>query len=636
MAMGGCNLRGPLSKVHRVGRRAPGSDWSGVPSNFRVVGPPFWTYTFGEFFQAIRLYRGECDIPDEIKFMCGVDRNFKPNPDILAKETDIYLFEPNTSQEISLDGYYLNRVPIVKMLDVFRTLGREPGKLAGLWYSRGINGFDDEYVKTVANELAPVLRDSDLSEADKELYLTTLREARGSLRDVRKGLGQLLSMIDKPAGIVTYTWQYMEDGRHISWPATFNKQLLAAAEEVSIPVFEPYKYVVERGAKAAMRDDMRHYNGEFDPVMAGKLVGFLQSVAGYKPADTTETVAMPAVNAPSTVLARPLSYVKLAPPFDLYLGRPPQYVLSAPSMMNAYERAFLYQTAKDYYSGDGIILDGGIFMGASTCAFGYGVGECDVRSSVISHFTKPIVSIDQAIASVPMVERFKREGAEGIKPGDSFAHIIRKNIEPVSELVDLRIGDITKIGLVNQDIEILFLDVLKSRNLSLFAIENYFPRLIPGRSLVIQQDYFIDGLVYVRIHQECLADKFEFIGEIGSTAIFRCKEKITEDEAKEVAVKCKSLDQQCAYLDAATQRSADPQRRLLMMISVVRLLGYSRKMDEARARLEKVDEFIAEIGEDKLLPRVQSSLRGARHICASDGSRESLAQAHEIAYGASR
>ncbi|HMN70389.1 MAG TPA: hypothetical protein PKA55_00825 [Rhodoblastus sp.] len=631
MAMGGCNLRGPLAKVRGVGRRAPGSAWSAVPANFRVVGPPFWTYTFGEIIQTLDLYRGERKIPDEYRPMCGIDRNFVAKPEIL-KETDVFLLEPNTSQEISLDGYFLNRVPVINMMHALRELGAGYGSQVGQWYSRGINGLDHEFAQKVAKELSPILRDADLSPNEKELYLMTLNEARGSVRDVGEGLRQVLSIIDRPVGLVTYTWQYLEDGRYISWPAVFIKQVLAAAEKFSIPALEPYKYVLERGAKAAMREDMRHYNGEFEPFMAGKLVSFLHAVAGRECIDTTQAVDAPHSIAPRIFKPRPLLHVNVASPFDLYLERPPQYVLKLASTMHVYERSFLYNLAKEYYAGDGIIVDNGVYLGASTCSLGYGVGDSDLRSSVIAHFARPVTATDPATVTAPKLGRMRREGlGDEFRVGDSVEDIVKANIKPVSDLINLRIGETVDAGGSGPDVEILFQDNLNGRDANLRAIHMYYPKLIPNRSIVIQRNYFIDSMMYIRIHQECLAEKFEFIGEIGSTAIFRCREKITEEEAKNVAAACKGLDRQCAFLDAATERSSDPQRRLLMMISVVRLLGYSRRVEEARARLKMVEAVVAEIGEDKLLSRVRSSLRGARHICAPDESGQSLAQAREIA-----
>ena len=61
----------------------------------------------------------------------------------------------------------------------------------------------------------------------------------------------------------------------------------------------------------------------------------------------------------------PMRTVQLARPFNRLIGTIPKSALSVPSMMSLPERRFLYGVAKDYYRGDGVIVDAGIFLGAS-------------------------------------------------------------------------------------------------------------------------------------------------------------------------------------------------------------------------------------------------------------------------------
>lgn len=319
--------------------------------------------------------------------------------------------------------------------------------------------------------------------------------------------------------------------------------------------------------------------------------------------------------------------VDLKPPFTQYLGRLPADVRKIHSMISSDERSFLYHIARDRFTGEGIIVDGGIFLGASTFSFAKGVQDNPRRAAILERTVKPVVSLDRAIATASLVDTIQRSGSgNNMVAGDSFEPMIRDNISAVQDLVDLRIGDILELGLVDGPIEILFLDVLKTPEISAFAMINYFTKLIPGRSIVIQQDYFIDGLYFIRAHQEALGSKFEYIGELAASGVFLCKEAITEDDVRKVLKEGTSLEKILHHLDAACDRTKDPLRRILMMVSQVRLLAQRRQLPAALEGMAQIETLVSSLGEDTFPTRVARSLAGVRHICATGGSRASLSQ----------
>ena len=73
--------------------------------------------------------------------------------------------------------------------------------------------------------------------------------------------------------------------------------------------------------------------------------------------------------------AAPLKLVHLNPAFAPLAAKAPPTAMAVPSMMSMYEKRFLYGLAKQYYRGDGIIIDGGIFLGASTRCFADGLRD---------------------------------------------------------------------------------------------------------------------------------------------------------------------------------------------------------------------------------------------------------------------
>jgi len=81
-------------------------------------------------------------------------------------------------------------------------------------------------------------------------------------------------------------------------------------------------------------------------------------------------------------------------------------------------------------------------------------------------------------------------------------------------MIDVRRGDITTVGYEHDlPIEILSLDVAKSPALMLAIANDFFTRLVPERSLVLNQDYIFPHQPWIPIAMELLADCFETVYE---------------------------------------------------------------------------------------------------------------------------
>jgi hypothetical protein len=196
---------------------------------------------------------------------------------------------------------------------------------------------------------------------------------------------------------------------------------------------------------------------------------------------------------------------------------------------------------------------------------------------------------------------------------------LRETVKRHLDLVELRVGDIMEVGDNEGRIEILFLDVLKNLKITDFAIGEYFPELIPGRSIVIQQDYFFEGLPFIKTYQEFFADYFDYIGEVGSSAIFKCVAKIPQTEIRRLRAGLSQVEQM--RLSAiAMQRSMDPTRRLLMALSRARLIFGLKGTAAAAEYLAHVEsDFAGELGPG-CPGRIQAAVRDTRRFCKIEAS----------------
>lgn len=333
---------------------------------------------------------------------------------------------------------------------------------------------------------------------------------------------------------------------------------------------------------------------------------------------------------------KPLHDARLVPPFDSYLGPLPEAVAKVPSMMSENERRFLYNIAKDYYSGHGLIVDAGTFLGASTACFGNGVAANPMLNEIRARWERPIVSLELGKTNQQMLLSFKRHGiGHGLGVGDSFGPLIEAHVEPVRDLIDLRLGDIMETGRLENPtkgpklpVEILFLDVLKAPPISEFVAYEYLPRLLPRRSLVIQQDYLSGDLPFIHVHQEYFASKFEYIGELSSSAVFRLVHRITPEEVTALFQTPPDGETEIALVSRAVQRSVDPYRRLIMAFAKLRTILNVRGLEAARQYLAFIEsEYADQIAKDQFR-RVQNVVRAARYLCqvgaGSDNEREAV------------
>lgn len=193
-----------------------------------------------------------------------------------------------------------------------------------------------------------------------------------------------------------------------------------------------------------------------------------------------------------------------------------------PSMLQPSEKTYLYLIARDYYSGEGDIFDGGICLGGCTDCFARGLANRnDLPDRPLLH------AYDQALVTVP--KYFQEWGLER-KMGESTLDIIEANIAamPRPERIVFHHGDILQQP-YPEKIEIMFLDVCKNRKINQ-AMQALFSRLIPGKSIIIQQDYIHPWNPYIHASMGFLDEYFEAVGPVlFSTMVYLLKKAIPED-----------------------------------------------------------------------------------------------------------
>jgi hypothetical protein len=289
----------------------------------------------------------------------------------------------------------------------------------------------------------------------------------------------------------------------------------------------------------------------------------------------------------------------------------PEMVKQIPSMMSLDERKLLLSLAKHEYRGKGIIMDAGVFCGASTTCLGAGLMANQSYRDFVGQIPRTIQTYEYGIVNPGMITFFERHGIEGNwQVGDSFKDYLCQNIEPVDHLVDLHMGDISFATWDGTPIEIMFLDVLKSAKIQSAVMRTFMPSLIAG-GILIQQDYFIDGVPFVKQMQEFLADHFEYLGEIQSSAIFRLIKPIPSAAFHNDPLADLPLSTMLQLLDAARDRSVDPDRHLICDLGKVRFLAERNEFTAAQDLLGELARDYSKHFQDSSRPRIKNAIRAA-------------------------
>jgi len=197
-------------------------------------------------------------------------------------------------------------------------------------------------------------------------------------------------------------------------------------------------------------------------------------------------------------------------------------------MITDVERRALACFAKNIWENgarrNGVLVDGGCFVGASTVALAEGLRQSSLpererRGRIWSY---DLFRATPAIASVYL-------SGSGVQPGDSFQAIFEKNVTPYSDYIVVHAGDIRCGPFPTQPIAILFLDVMWSWDSALVLGRNFYPKLEPGRSLLIHQDFVYPFYPWVILSMGQLAAFFAFAYNVQySSVVFDITRRIKE------------------------------------------------------------------------------------------------------------
>ncbi|AFZ03537.1 hypothetical protein [Calothrix sp. PCC 6303] len=175
-------------------------------------------------------------------------------------------------------------------------------------------------------------------------------------------------------------------------------------------------------------------------------------------------------------------------------------------MTTADEQAYTEEYTKSNYTGEGEIVELGCFIGSFSISLARGLEA----NSKIQNKDNRIHAHDIFIWDEYIGQIFEgHEIGSKYQPGDSFIGEYIDRISLYKQYIQIHEGDLINRTWEGGKIEFLLVDAMKSWELTNSCIQNFFPYLIAGKSLLHHQDFSYFWTTWIHLTMYRLREYFQ-------------------------------------------------------------------------------------------------------------------------------
>lgn len=282
------------------------------------------------------------------------------------------------------------------------------------------------------------------------------------------------------------------------------------------------------------------------------------------------------------------------------------------TMLTHDERRMLHWLARDVWEGEGAIVDAGCFLGGSTISLVTGVRD-RATPPAASAPAPPISTYDIFLAEGYEFASGYFDRWPEIRAGSRFRHAFDELLGEFAAGTTIHDGDITAERWEGGPIEVLFLDVLKTAAINDAVLPQMLPHLIPGRSVVIQQDYVHGMLPWIHVTMELLEDVLEPVLDIYGSRVYAVTGEITRERVDAIVPLDERVphERQQALMQQAVWNAAGDARGSLLLAQA-NLLRRHGRLEAAGGLLDHVAREYAGA------PNVMMDVPGTRALLEAD------------------
>jgi O-methyltransferase len=179
------------------------------------------------------------------------------------------------------------------------------------------------------------------------------------------------------------------------------------------------------------------------------------------------------------------------------------------SMMSQAEQQYITDYCQNTFANQGKIVELGCWLGSGTLAMAQGLVNGGKTPEPLIH-AYDIFIWDNSMTPFLGGQPLQRP----LETGDSFLDQYLIEIEPCKDWVQLHAGDLLQETWTDGPIEFLFVDAMKSWSLSQHIVKQFFTALMPGKSIVLHQDFAYFGTYWIPIIMYRLRDYFQPVTDI--------------------------------------------------------------------------------------------------------------------------
>ena len=193
--------------------------------------------------------------------------------------------------------------------------------------------------------------------------------------------------------------------------------------------------------------------------------------------------------------------------------------LAVPSMLHI-EESQLYHWLGRQVQGDGATVDLGAYAGGSAARLLSGLA--------LSGHPFQLHSYDRFRSSRAFWSRYMPDEPPPEADDADLLPVVRRHLAPWQDRVTLHVGDIGEKRWTGGAIEILSVDAAKGSRMADHIAAEFFPALLPGRSILVQQDYLMAVQPWLCAQMVGLRDQFLPLARVPKVGmVFLCLAPVT-------------------------------------------------------------------------------------------------------------
>ncbi len=242
----------------------------------------------------------------------------------------------------------------------------------------------------------------------------------------------------------------------------------------------------------------------------------------------------------------------------------PEEIYSVPGMLSSEEKKMLHYLSLEDYTGEGVIADLGSCLGGSTICFATGLAKRE--------FNKPILHTYDLFKLGHYEQQcfFPENPPEDLRTRDIFD----KNLKDYLHLIKVFEGDVLNFT-ATEPVEYLFIDIAKSYKVMDHLLLNFFPALLPSKSLVILQDYLWGTTgPWHHIVMEKLENYCEYVTDTPiNSVVFFVNKEIPLEVLKDCQWMSIPFEEKVRLMDKAIEKQDTEQKKQFLIQNKELLMG---------------------------------------------------------------